>query len=53
MVRCAAETEVGAVEYADFWWNGHLASAMGLVVTEQVSYQRPAERVEEIVIPFP
>lgn len=39
------------MEYADFWWNGKLASAMGLVVTEQVSYQRPAERVEEIVIP--
>ena len=37
--------------YEDFRWRGVLASTMGVVVTEQVGYSRPAEKVDQVQIP--
>lgn len=37
--------------YSDFSFNGVLASTMGVVVTEQVSYIRPGERVDRVEVP--
>lgn len=39
------------MRYEDFRWAGKLASEMGVVVTEQVEYTRPEERVEQITVP--
>ena len=37
--------------YEDFRWRGVLASNMGVIVTEQVSYARPAEKVDQVQVP--
>lgn len=39
------------MRYEDFRWADKLASEMGVVVTEQVEYTRPEERVEQITVP--
>lgn len=40
-----------ALQYHDFWWNGVLASAKGIIVETQVQYIRPKERVETVQVP--
>lgn len=39
------------MKYEDFSWNGQLASSFGIVVTEQVQYSRPAERLDQVTVP--
>ncbi len=39
------------MKYEDFSWQGTLASNMGVVVTEQAQYSRPAERVDQVTVP--
>lgn len=39
------------MRYGDLMWKGRLASDLGVIVTDQVAYKRPANRTEPVTIP--